>query len=55
MGDMTNSWSSEPSALEHELLAHLTSHVNAKSSLLEQYSKVAQQTDSNAFAILSIC
>jgi rubrerythrin len=52
MVDMTDQSSAGPSAWQRDLFAHLTSHVEAESGLLEQYSVVAQQTQSNAFRYL---
>lgn len=52
MVDMTDESSAGPSAFERNLYAHLTSHVQAERGLLEQYSAVAEQTESKAFRYL---
>jgi rubrerythrin len=52
MVDMTNESSAGPSAWERDLFAHVTSHVQAERGLLEQYSAVAEQTQSHAFRYL---
>jgi hypothetical protein len=52
MVDMTNQSSAGPSAWERDLFAHVTSHVEAESGLLKEYSAVAQQTESKAFGYL---
>lgn len=52
MVDMTDESSAGPSAFERDLYAHLTSHVQAERGLLEQYSAVAEQTESKAFRYL---
>jgi hypothetical protein len=52
MIDMTDESSAGPSAFERDLYAHLTSHVQAERGLLEQYSAVAEQTESKAFRYL---
>jgi hypothetical protein len=49
MTDMTNESSAGPSAWERDLFAHLTGHVQAESSLLKDYSVIAEQTQSKAF------
>ena len=52
MIDMTDESSAGPSTFERNLYAHLTSHVQAERGLLEQYSAVAEQTESKAFRYL---
>lgn len=52
MVDMTNESSAGPSAWERDLFAHLSSHVDAERGLLEEYSAVAERTESKAFAYL---
>ena len=52
MVDMTDKSSAGPSAWQRDLFAHLTSHVQAESGLLENYSVVAEQTQSKAFRYL---
>jgi len=52
MIDMTNESSAGPSAMERKLHAHLTSHVQAERGLLEQYSAIAERTQSKAFRYL---
>ena len=52
MVDMMDESSAGPSAFERNLYAHLTSHVRAERGLLEQYSAVAEQTESKAFRYL---
>jgi hypothetical protein len=52
MIDMTDESSAGPSPFERNLHGHLTSHVHAERGLLEQYSAVAEQTESKAFRYL---
>ena len=52
MTDMANESSDGLSAFKRDLYAHLTSHVHAERGLLEQYSAVAEQTESKAFRYL---
>jgi hypothetical protein len=49
---MTDESSAGPSAMERELYAHLTHHVEEERGLLEEYSAIAQQTQSKAFRYL---
>ncbi len=52
MIDMTNKSTGGPSAWERDLWTHLTSHVEAERGLLEEYSAVAEQSQSRAFRYL---
>ena len=47
---MTNESSRGASAWERKLWTHLTDHIEAERSLLEEYSVVAEQAQSKAFA-----
>lgn len=50
--DATSDSSTGRPVWQRDLLAHLTGHVQAEHGLLEQYTTVAEQTESNAFRYL---
>ncbi len=52
MIDMTNESSAGPSATDRALYAHLTNHIAAERGLLEEYSEIADRTESRAFRYL---
>ena len=52
MTEMTDQSSRGPSAWARDLHAHLTSHVQAERSLLEEYSAMVEKTESKAFRYL---
>ncbi len=52
MVDMTDESSAGASPWERDLYAHLTGHVQAERSLLEEYSAIAEKTESKAFRYL---
>jgi len=52
MIDMTDASSAGPSEWERTLYAHLTSHVEAESVLLKEYSAAAQKSPSKALRYL---
>lgn len=52
MIDMTNASSAGPSAADRALFAHLNSHIAAERGLLEEYSEIAERTESRAFRYL---
>jgi hypothetical protein len=52
MRDMTDASSAGPSEFERNLYAHLTSHVEAESALLKEYSAAAQTSPSKALSYL---
>jgi rubrerythrin len=52
MIDMTNESSAGPSETERDLYAHLVGHIQAERGLLEEYSTVAENTQSKAFRYL---
>ena len=52
MADMTTDPPAGASVWVEDLFTHLTSHAQAERGLLEEYSAVAQQTQSKAFAYL---
>ena len=52
MIDMTNASSAGPSVWERDLYAHLTSHVEAESELLKEYSAAAETSPSKAMRYL---
>ena len=52
MTEMTDQSSRGPSAWARDLYAHLTSHVQAERGLLEEYSAMAEKTESKAFRYL---
>jgi rubrerythrin len=52
MINMTNESSAGPSATDRALYAHLTNHVATERGLLEEYSDIADRTESRAFRYL---
>ena len=52
MIDMTNESSAGPSATDRALYAHLTNHIATERGLLEEYSEIADRTESRAFRYL---
>ncbi len=52
MIDMTNESFSGPSATDRALYAHLTNHIATERGLLEEYSDIADRTESKAFRYL---
>ncbi len=52
MIDMTNESSAGPSATDRALFAHLNSHIATERGLLEEYSDIAERTESRAFRYL---
>jgi hypothetical protein len=52
MIDMTNESSAGPSATDRALYAHLTNHIATERGLLEEYSDIADRTESRAFRYL---
>ncbi len=52
MVDMTNESWAGPSATDRALYAHLTRHIDAERGLLEEYSDIAERTESKAFRYL---
>ncbi len=52
MIDMTNESWSGPSATDRALYAHLTNHIATERGLLEEYSDIADRTESRAFRYL---
>jgi rubrerythrin len=52
MVDMTNETWAGPSAPDRALYAHLTNHVAAERTLLEEYREIAEHTQSKAFRYL---
>lgn len=52
MVDMTNEAWAGPSATDRALYAHLTNHVAAERTLLEEYREIAEHTKSKAFRYL---
>jgi hypothetical protein len=52
MVDMTDESSAGASAWERDLYAHFSSHVQAERGLLEEYSAIAEKTESKAFRYL---
>lgn len=52
MIDMTNESWAGPSATDRALYAHLTNHIATERGLLEEYSDIADRTESRAFRYL---
>ena len=52
MAEITDESSAGASPWERDLYAHLTSHVQAERGLLEEYSAIAEKTESKAFRYL---
>ncbi len=52
MIDMTNESSAGPSATDRALYDHLGNHIAAERTLLEEYSDIADRTESRAFRYL---
>ncbi len=52
MVDMTNESSAGPSATDRALYAHLTTHIESERGLLQEYSDIAERTESKAFRYL---
>jgi rubrerythrin len=52
MIDMTNESSAGPSPTDRALYAHLTNHIATERGLLEEYSDIADRTESRAFRYL---
>jgi hypothetical protein len=52
MVDMTDQTSAGASPWERDLYAHLSSHAQAERGLLEDYSAIAEKTESKAFRYL---
>jgi len=52
MIEMTNESSAGPSATDRALYAHLTNHIATERGLLEEYSDIADRTESRAFRYL---
>jgi hypothetical protein len=52
MIDMTNESWAGPSATDRALYAHLTKHIATERGLLEEYTEIAERTESRAFRYL---
>ena len=52
MTDMTNESWAGPSATDRTIYAHLTNHIATERGLLEEYSDIADRTESRAFRYL---
>ena len=52
MTDMTNESWAGPSATDRTIYAHLTNHIATERGLLEEYSEIADRTESRAFRYL---